>query len=80
MNMRKKEQFIIRQVADEYVMMPIGATAQKFNGLIMANDVSAFIWDNIEKVETPEELIDLIYAEFEADYERISADTLEILE
>ena len=41
--MKKKEEFLVRNIAGEYVMMPIGQTALKFNGLIMANSVSSFI-------------------------------------
>lgn len=72
--MRKLEEFIVREIADDYVMMPIGNTALKFNGLVMANAVSAFIWENIEKVNSVEEMTQLICEEFEIDYETAKSD------
>ena len=46
--MKKKEQFVARTIGGEHIMLAVGETALKFNGLIYANDVSAFIWNNIE--------------------------------
>lgn len=72
--MKKCEEFIIREITGDYVMMPIGETALKFNGLIMANAVSAFIWEKIEDVDTVEELAKLITDEFEVTYEQAFED------
>lgn len=78
--MKRKEDFIVRNIAGEYVMMPVGSTALKFNGLIMANEVSAFVWEKIEEVETPEELAEIICNEFEVDYDVALKDVLELIE
>ena len=78
--MKKKEEFIVREIVDEYVMMPVGNTALKFNGLVMANAVSAFIWENIENVNSVEELTNFICNEFEVEYEIALQDTAEIVE
>lgn len=77
--MRKKEDFIVRNIAGDNIMMPIGETAIKFNGLIMANDVAAFIWDQIENVETIEELTERICNEFEVSYEVAFEDTTKLV-
>lgn len=67
--MKKKEEFLVREIAGEHVMMPVGETALKFNGLVMANDVSAFIWENIEKVSDANEMAELICREFDVSYD-----------
>ena len=72
--MKKCEEFIIREIAGDYVMMPVGDTALKFNGLIMANAVSAFIWEKIEDVDKVEELAKLITYEFDVTYEEAFKD------
>ena len=77
--MKKIEEFIAREIAGEYVMMPVGKTAQKFNGLIMANEVSAIIWEHIESVKNTEELVDLICKEFDVSYEEAWKDTAELI-
>ena len=70
----------MREIAGEYVMMPFGKTAQKFNGLIMANEVSAFIWKHIEAVTDEKELAKLICEEFDVSYEEALHDTTELVE
>ena len=45
----------------------------------MANDVSAFIWENIEEVETVEELTKMICEEFEVSFEEALRDTEEMV-
>lgn len=78
--MKKCEEFIVRKIADDYVMMPIGETAQKFNGLIMANAVSAFIWENIEKIQGAEDLANMLIEEFEVSYEEALEDSKAMLD
>ena len=78
--LNKKEKFVIREIAGDYIMMPVGGTAQKFSGLIMANEVSAFIWENIDKVYSVEELTKLICKEFVVDYKEAFTDTKELVE
>lgn len=78
--MKKLEEFIVRNIADEYVMMPVGSTALKFNGLVMANEVSAFIWENIDNVNNAEEMTTLICQEFDVTYEEALADTSYMIE
>lgn len=78
--MKKKENFILSNIAGEHIMMPVGPTALKFSGLILANDVSAFIWDNIEKADSPEEMAELICGQFEADYDEVQKDVTLLFE
>ncbi|MGN8922640.1 PqqD family protein [Lachnospiraceae bacterium HCP28S3_F9] len=77
--MKKIEEFITREIAGEYVMMPVGKTAQKFNGLILTNEVSAFIWEHIECVKNLDELVILICKEFDVSYEEAWEDTTELI-
>ena len=52
--MKKKEKFLLRKIAGSNIMMPVGETALKFNGLITANDPAAFIWEHVEEVNSVE--------------------------
>lgn len=78
--MNKKEEFIVRHIGDDFVMMPIGQTALKFNGLIMANEVSAFIWENLDKVSDANEMSLLICEDFNVDYETALHDVKELFD
>ena len=72
--MKKKEQFIMRTVMDNHVLMPFGDTANRFNGMILTTETGAFIWEHIEEVSSAEEMANLLTEEFEVSYEEALAD------
>lgn len=59
--------FILRNIAGEYVLIPTGTTTQEFNGLISLNEIAAFIWNNIENVDDVDDMVKLILEEYEID-------------
>lgn len=65
--MKIKEGFILREVAENYVVVPVGAASLKFKGLINLNSVGAFIWKCLENETTTEEVIQKVVAEYEID-------------
>lgn len=65
--MRIAKEFILRDIAGECVLVPTGATTQEFNGLITMTDTAKFIWENMEKVDSFEEMIQKILEEYEID-------------
>lgn len=77
--MKKKEEFLTRTIGGEQVMLAVGSTALKFNGLIYANDVSAFIWNNIEQAKDSEEMAKMVCEEFDVSYEEAFKDTDDLI-
>ena len=43
--MRVKKDFILREIAGDYIIIPTGKTALEFNGLITVNEVGASLWN-----------------------------------
>ena len=43
--MTRKGDFVLRQIADEYVLIPYGATAEKMNQVLTLSETAAFIYD-----------------------------------
>lgn len=72
--MKRNEDFMLRDIAGEVVLVPTGKATQNFNGLITLNEVAAFIWKNLDEAKTKEKLIELILDEFEIDEETAKAD------
>lgn len=58
--MKIVKEFILREIAGECVLVPTGATSQEFNGMITISDTAKFIWENIEKVDSLEEMIQMV--------------------
>ena len=78
--MRYKGQFVVRQVVDEIVAVPVGETAAKLNGMLLLNKVSLVIWNCLEQDTTVDEIVRALTDSFEVAPEEARADTLEFLE
>ena len=77
--MKIVKEFILREIAGECVLVPTGATSQEFNGMITISDTAKFIWENIEKVDSLEEMIQMVLDTYDLDiqnYITISFDDL----
>ena len=74
--MRIAKDFILRDIAGECVLVPTGATTQEFNGLITMTDTARFIWENLEKVDSLEELVQKLLEEYEIDEETAKNDAV----
>ena len=72
--MKVKEGFVLRTVVDEHMVMPTGANIGKFGGAVVLNDVSAFIWKQLEKPISREDLLKQILGEYDIDEATASRD------
>ena len=78
--MRLKDGFVIRQIADAWVVVPIGNRVIDFNGLISLNETGAFIWNQLEKNATREGIISSLCEEYEVDNKTAEKDLGEFLD
>lgn len=77
--MKIEKEFILREIAGDYVIVPTGKTALEFNGLITVNELGAFIWKKLQQDVTEDELIQVILEEYEVDEETARNDVEEFL-
>ena len=63
--MKIKENFMLRKVADCFVVVPIGSAVAEFNGMINLNEAGAFLWQLMETDTT----VDAVVAEMLNQYE-----------
>lgn len=78
--MRISDQFILRQIAGEYIIIPTGQTTLKFNGMITVNEQGAFLWEALKEEITEDALVDAVLAEYDTDRQTARADVAEFLE
>ena len=78
--MEIKKQVVLRSVAGEYMLIPIGETVFEYNGIFMLTESGKFLWENIEKGAETDQLKQLLMAEYEIDSDTASADVDEFLE
>ena len=77
--MKKIKEFILREIADEYILIPTGSTTEEFNGMINLSETAAFIWNHIEEANTFEELIDMILSTYDIDRQTATQDAYEFI-
>ena len=78
--MKIKQGYVLRQVADLWVVLPLAEETVNFNGMIKLNDCGALLWNNLECGCDVEHLVNAILAEYRISREQAQADVLEFLE
>ncbi len=63
--MKIKEGFILREVANNFIVVAVGSAVKNFNGIINLNETGAFLWKVLEKGATKEELKKALLSEYE---------------
>lgn len=65
--MKIKEGFLLRNVAGNNVVVPIGQATLDFNGMMSLNDTGAFLFSKMIEGTTREKLIEELIAEYGID-------------
>lgn len=77
--MKLKENFVLRQVANTWIVMPIDTAAVDFNGMLTLNDSGALLWRTMEQNSSPEALADALTTEYDVSREQALADAKEFM-
>ncbi len=62
--MKAKDGFVLRKVADNYIIVATGRAALDFSKVINLNETGAFLWNLLESETTAEKMIDALLDEF----------------
>lgn len=65
--MKIKENYMLRKVADTYVVVPVGAAVAEFNGMINLNAAGAFLWQQFQTETTVDTVLKAMLDEYEVD-------------
>ncbi len=77
--MKLRGEFVVRQVMDDIVAVPVGETALRLNGMIMLNNVSRLIWECLEQDTEVGKIADAVTEAFEVSRQEALADIEEFL-
>lgn len=66
MNMKLKEGYLLRQVAGQYVVLPIGGELD-LNMMISLNGTGAFLWERLQDETDQAALVAALLAEYDVD-------------
>lgn len=79
-NMRVEKDFVLREIAGDYIIIPTGKMTIKFNGLITLNEVGVSIWNMLQEEVSFEQILRGILDEYEVDEATAAEDIREFLE
>ena len=71
--MKIKEGFILKTVAGENIVVPIGNNVN-FNSIISLNETGTFLWRQLLEEKTTEQLLEALLNEYNVDEETAAQD------
>lgn len=78
--MKVQKEFVLREIAGDYVIIPTGNTVLTFNGLITVNEVGADLWKMLQSEVTFDDLLKGILEIYDVDEETAREDIQEFLD
>lgn len=74
---KAKKDLILREIAGESLLIPVGEAALSLHGMIELTETGAFLWKILEQEKTLEELTDCLCKEYEISRETARKDVEE---
>lgn len=78
--MRIEKEFVLREIAGDYIIIPTGSTVLEFNGLITVNEVGVTLWKMLQEDVTMEQLLQGVLDEYDVEEAVAKEDILEFLD
>lgn len=72
--MKLKGEFVLREIAGEVILVPVGQTALDFNGIITLNQTGVEIWKGLQEEKSREQILEELLEQFEVSRETAQAD------
>ena len=79
-NMKIEKEYVLREIAGDHIIIPVGTTVLEFNGLITVNEVGVFLWKMLQEEVTMEELVQAVLKEYDVEEEVAREDIQEFLD
>ncbi len=77
--MRIRDDLVLRKIADEWIVLPIGEATVSFKKMLVLNETSALIWEAISSGLKEEEILGKIIDVYDIDKETARQDYLRIV-
>lgn len=77
--MRAENDLILREVAGEYILIPVGAMALKIHGIISLTESGRLLWERLQEECCEEGLVAAVRQEYDIDQETAVQDVRSFL-
>jgi hypothetical protein len=71
--------FVLKNIANSFVVVPLGSNTVSFRSIISLNETGAFLWELLKTDKTKEELISGLLAEYDVDKDTAQKDVNEFI-
>lgn len=78
--MKIENRFILRQIMNDYVIVPVGKTVLDFNGVITINETGAFLWEKMQEEFSISSLVEAVLNEYDIDRQQAQKDVEDFIE
>lgn len=78
--MRVKENYVLRQIAETWVVLPLAEETVNFSGMLTLNDSGAMLWKLLEKESDRKALVNALTSEYTVSDEQAANDVDEFLD
>lgn len=78
--MKVSDQFILRKIAEDNILIPVGDAAISVKGLIILSESGAFLYNQLKEECTREDLIRALTGEYDVQEAEAAQDTDAFLE
>lgn len=79
--MKIASDFILQEIADEFIVVPIGESADRLRGIIRLNETGGFLWKALESDDlTEDDLVKQLSNRFAVDADDVKDDVNQFLE
>ena len=78
--MKLKKDFVLRQVADTWIVVPVGQAVLDFNCMLTLNESGALLWNALEEETDQDALVKVMTTEYDVPEDVAKADILGFLE
>jgi methyltransferase-like protein len=75
----KNGEFVVKQVDEDYILVPLKSNVANMNVVYTLNDVGHFIWQQLDGKQDLSQIIDAVLNEFETDQLTAEKDTVEFV-
>lgn len=77
--MKLSENFVLKQVAGSYIVLPTGVSTVDFNGMLTLNESGVLLWNTLKQGCDIERLVDVLTTEYKVSREVARDDINEFL-
>lgn len=77
--MKLKDGFMLREIAGQWVVVPLGERVVEFNGIMTLSESGALLWKNMADDIRVDDLVQIVLNEYSIDEETVRLDVREFV-